>query len=70
MIHQIAAHFKHDLKDAIFIGDSFSDYQAANAAKVNFSLVKTGKGLNTLANSALPKDIRVYEHLADFVDHL
>lgn len=70
MIHQIAAHFKHDLKDAIFIGDSFSDYQAAQAANINFALVKTGKGKHTFDNNSLPEDLKIYDDLAHFADQL
>lgn len=70
MIHQIASHFKHDLEDAIFIGDSISDYLAAKAADVNFALVKTGKGSRTLANNSLPEDLIVHENLAKFVAQL
>lgn len=70
MIHQIAKHFKHDLNDAIFIGDSLSDFQAALAANVNFTLVQTGKGHHTQANNTLPKDLAIYENLAKFVERL
>jgi len=70
MIYQIAAHFKHDLKDAIFIGDSLGDYQAALAGNIDFALVRTGKGERTLAKNTLPDDVVIYESLSHFVKQL
>ncbi len=56
---------------ALFIGDSFRDYEAAQALGMPFALVKTGKGLRTLA--AYPKlkdEIPVYPSLSDAAQHL
>jgi len=70
MIYQIAAHFKHDLKDTIFIGDSLGDYHAALAANIDFALVRTGKGNRTLTKHSFPLDIEIYENLYQFVEQL
>ncbi len=35
---------------ALFIGDSYTDYQAAQRAGIDFALVQTGKGARTLSH--------------------
>jgi len=51
------------------VGDSLRDLQAATTAGATPVLVKTGKGLNTLAQSEhVNKSIPVFESLLDFVN--
>ncbi len=49
MLQDILQQFEMSADDAVFVGDSYSDYQAATAAGMDFSLVRTGKGERTLA---------------------
>lgn len=70
MLHTIAEHFSADLSKTTMIGDTLRDMQAAYAAGADFALVKTGKGLRTIAAGELPADVPIYENLADYVDQL
>lgn len=56
---------KHSLlKDIFFVGDSLSDMKAAQAVAAKPLLVKTGKGLKTLADNP-HLNIPVFENLYD-----
>ncbi len=57
-------------QEAIFVGDSFRDYEAATAINMPFTLVLTGKGKETLAKHQELKGMPIYQNLADFVNHL
>lgn len=70
MIHTIAEHFHLQLDETMMIGDTLTDYQAATAAGIGFALVKTGKGMRTLAQKAIPNNVSVFENLADYVAQL
>lgn len=63
LLKAIAAHYKADLADLWFVGDSMSDLQAAVAVGSRPVLVKTGKGLKTFTK-ALPARTLVFEDLA------
>lgn len=52
------------LKDIFFVGDSLSDIKAAQAVAALPLLVKTGKGLKTLADNP-QLDIPIFENLYD-----
>ena len=55
--------------DTTFIGDKYSDYQAAYNAGCHFALVKTGNGEKTLNDHPeLCQNARVYATLADFAN--
>jgi len=69
LLKQIAQHFNANLNEAIVVGDSLRDLQAAHAVGAHAILVETGKGKNTLANNNLT-NIPVYPQLSDFVEHL
>ena len=71
MLLQILAELAFNLdRDLVyFVGDKISDVQAAQAAGCRPILVKTGKGLKTLAQENC-QGIDIYEDLADFVDDL
>ncbi len=56
-------------KNTLFIGDSYTDFQAAQRAKCAFALVKTGKGQQTLADHPeLCQQVPIYADLAECVD--
>lgn len=70
MLYTIAERFSTDPADIITVGDSLRDYQAAHAAGMGFSLVKTGKGQRTLASGKLPPRVPVFADLSEFADDL
>jgi D-glycero-D-manno-heptose 1,7-bisphosphate phosphatase len=70
MLVEISVRYTSDLSDVPIIGDSLRDMQAALAVNARPILVKTGKGMRTLAGGALPADIEVRESLADAVEQL
>jgi D-glycero-D-manno-heptose 1,7-bisphosphate phosphatase len=70
MLHQIAKHFSADLDNATMIGDTLGDMRAAQAAGTKFALVRTGKGLRTLASGEFPEHLPVYDNLAAYVSAL
>ncbi|WP_162232796.1 D-glycero-beta-D-manno-heptose 1,7-bisphosphate 7-phosphatase [Pseudomonas versuta] len=63
MLHTIAEHYGADLADCWFVGDSLGDLQAAQAVDSQPVLVKTGKGLLTLAKQ-LPVNTLIFDDLA------
>ena len=69
LIEQFSREYQADLKSVYFIGDSLRDIQAAQDAQAIPILVKTGKGLNTLAkNPSL--NIPVFENRYDAVQFI
>ena len=44
LLHRAARDHEIDLADSVFIGDAFTDYQAATAAGVPYVQVRSGKG--------------------------
>ena len=69
MLEQIAAYYGADLDGLWFVGDSRGDLDAALAVHCQPVLVKTGKGLRTLAKG-LPERTLVFDDLAAVADHL
>ena len=63
MLQTIAAHYGTDLAECWFVGDSLGDLQAAQAVDAQPVLVKTGKGLQTLAKD-LPVNTLIFDDLA------
>ena len=63
MLQTIAAHYGADLAECWFVGDSLGDLQAAQAVDAQPVLVKTGKGLQTLAKE-LPVNTLIFDDLA------
>jgi D-glycero-D-manno-heptose 1,7-bisphosphate phosphatase len=51
LLIQCSEDYDFQLKETFFIGDKLSDIQAAQSAGATPLLVKTGKGLRTLANN-------------------
>lgn len=70
LLQQIAHKFNVNLKDAIFIGDTISDLECAKNAGCRFMLVKTGKGLRTLAKNPELKEVPVFENLNEAVEFI
>lgn len=70
MLLEIAQHFGTDIRQAVVIGDSLRDWQAADAAGASYVQVCTGKGRRTFADGKLPADIPVFANLADYVNSL
>jgi D-glycero-D-manno-heptose 1,7-bisphosphate phosphatase len=70
MLLEIGQHFGVDLTQALAVGDSLRDWQAADAVGASYVQVRTGKGERTLAGGKLPVDIPVFNNLADYVDSL
>lgn len=69
MLRQIAAHYGVSLAGVWFVGDSSGDLKAALAVGCQPVLVKTGKGLQTLAQS-LPAGTLVFDDLAAVASQL
>ncbi|WP_251358624.1 D-glycero-beta-D-manno-heptose 1,7-bisphosphate 7-phosphatase [Kangiella sp. TOML190] len=67
MLEKIARNFDLDPSEMVFIGDSKSDYESAQAFDCAFVLVLTGKGLQTLEKLA-GKDIQIEKSLAKLVE--
>lgn len=70
LLHEIcqALHIKPE--EAIFVGDSFRDYEAAHAINMPFALVLTGKGEEALTKHAELRKVPIYKNLANFANHL
>jgi D-glycero-D-manno-heptose 1,7-bisphosphate phosphatase len=68
LYHDIARRLRIDLKGVPAIGDSLRDLQAARAAGARPLLVRTGKGLETLAHAEVDADVPVFNDLACAVD--
>ena len=69
MLQQIAEHYATSLKGVWFVGDSSGDLHAALAVDCQPVLVKTGKGLLTLAKP-LPAGVLVFDDLGAVAAHL
>lgn len=62
---------KIDIADALFVGDSFRDYEAAHAINMRFALVLTGKGNETLqTHPEIFNKTNAYKDLNDLTQHL
>ena len=69
MLHDIAQRFNVDLKDVPCVGDAVRDMQAGAAAGCDLVLVKTGKGVKTIAAGGLPGGTRVFDDLPAVAAH-
>lgn len=70
LFQQIQQQFKTDFSNAIAIGDSYRDIQAAQAVNCKAILVKTGKGKIELIKYPELKQVPVFTDLADAVNIL
>lgn len=64
LLRQIAAEYKTDFSEAILVGDSWRDIQAAQAVNCKAVLVKTGKGVDELMKYPELRNIPVFDDLA------
>ncbi len=69
MLQRIAEQFDLDPSEMVFIGDSLSDYECAQAFDCGFVLLLTGKGLKTLEKLA-GKDVVIEKSLAKLVESI
>jgi len=70
MLIEISIRYASDLRGVPMVGDSLRDLSAAAAMGAKPILVKSGKGIKTLAAGGLPIGTVVYENLAEAVNHL
>lgn len=70
MLMQIAEQFKINLRDALLMGDAERDIVCAQAVHCPAWLLKTGKGMRTLAGGSLLEDVLVFEDLAAAVKEI
>ena len=70
MLLEILKQLQVDPADAVFVGDSLRDVEAARAAGVRPLLVLTGKGIGHQERRELPDNLPVYADLAALVDAL
>ena len=68
MIKALMEHFKVPPHKTLVVGDSTRDLEAAKAAGCDSVLVKTGKGVRTLAKAKVAEPI--FENLMDVVETL
>ncbi|MBA2408910.1 MAG: D-glycero-beta-D-manno-heptose 1,7-bisphosphate 7-phosphatase [Gammaproteobacteria bacterium] len=57
------------LTEALAVGDSLRDLQAAASARVETVLVRTGNGAHTESMGDVPASVRVFDDLAAVADH-
>lgn len=71
LMQQAQQHYQYPLTQVWAVGDSLRDVQAAISAGAQPALVRTGKGLRTLAsNDPQLKAVPVFDDLAAFVAYL
>ena len=70
LLHELARRLDLDLDGVPVVGDSERDLIAARRAGASPVLVRSGKGLRTLASSRDLQGIPVFDDLAAFVDDL
>ena len=71
MLFEISRALNIPLGKAVFVGDTFSDYQAAQSAGCGFILVLSGKGKNTLVNHPeLVDNASVFANLRQAIQHI
>ncbi len=70
LLHQIEAAYGAPVAGSWMVGDSLRDLQAGSEVGCRPVLVRTGKGLRTLAKGEGLEDALVVDDLAAFADHL
>jgi D-glycero-D-manno-heptose 1,7-bisphosphate phosphatase len=63
LFQEIGSRLHMDLKTVFAVGDALRDVEAALAVGARPILVRTGKGMKTLAAGQLPQDIPVFDNL-------
>lgn len=70
LFEEIARRYHTDLNGVPAIGDSLRDLQAGLAVGCQPYLVRTGKGLRTIAKGGLPEGVQIFDDLAAAVEAL
>jgi D-glycero-D-manno-heptose 1,7-bisphosphate phosphatase len=70
LFRDIAKRYHTDLTGVPAIGDALRDLQAAHEVGARSILVRTGKGIRTLAGGGVPEGTPVYNDLAEAVSAL
>jgi len=70
MYLEISTRYASDLKEVPVVGDSLRDLLSAREVGAKPLLVKSGKGVKTLAAGGLPPNTPVFEDLAEAVNYL
>ncbi len=70
LLQEIAARLRIDLQDVPVVGDSLRDIEAAQAVSARPILVRTGKGVRTLAKLNPGAEVAVYKDLKEVADAL
>jgi len=70
MLYTILERLHVKANEAMMVGDSLKDMQAAMAAAIQPAIVRTGNGQQTLDTNKGLEHIPAYDNLADFVDEL
>lgn len=70
LLQEIAARLRIDLQDVPVVGDSLRDIEAAQAVGARPILVRTGKGVRTLAKLDPNAGVAVYKDLKEVADTL
>jgi len=70
LLLEIASRLDADLSEAVFIGDSLKDIQAARSAGAKSALVLTGKGKKTASQLTDSDNVPIYADLAAAADAL
>ena len=70
LLKDVSERLRIPLTGVPMVGDKLSDMEAALAAGAKPVLVKTGYGQETIDSGKLPREVAVYENLADVVEHL
>ena len=68
LLYDIAARFKTSLSSTFAVGDTRRDLEAARVAQALPVLVRTGKGMRTIAEGKGLVGVPVYDDLAAFTD--
>lgn len=70
LFEEISQRFGVELNGVPCVGDSLRDIEAALAVKAQPMLVRTGKGMRTLAAGTLPEEIPIFDDLAEVTNTL
>jgi len=70
LLDQISQALKLDLTGSLMVGDALRDLQAGQARGCQVVLVRTGKGMKTLASGEGLEGVKVVDNLADLADQL
>ena len=64
MLLEIAEQYPDEFNNALFVGDSLRDLQAAQAVDIKPVLVKTGNGVNTLKKGEGLEGVMIFDDLS------